>query len=164
MIALDPLRQFSVERWDALCRYLQPLGKKEGMRWVCGSVNGEAGHSFDVNLQTGVFCDWATGERPQRGPINFWMAVRKVDFVTAVRELSDWLGSPLPPPIEISQQQHRRGENNHKGIYLPQNLETPTDSDLLMLSRSRSICVEALRIAVTRGFLHCFDDSLNGRC
>ena len=43
-------------------------------------------------------------------------------------------------------------------------LQRPTRFDLQNLSASRAICVEALVIAVNRGFLWVFDEKLNGRC
>lgn len=160
MIDLGPLRCFSPQRWETLCRDLQPLGKQEGHRWICGSVKGEPGRSFSVNLQTGVFGDFADGGKQKKGPINYWMAVRGVDFRTAVRELSVWLGC-CPPESTPST---RSKKKTNKGVYFPSGLSAPTEADLWTLSQSRSICIEALRIAAGRGFIHCFDDRRNGRC
>jgi hypothetical protein len=114
-----------------------------------------------------LFGDWATGERPQRGAINLWMAVKKVDLGTAVSQLTAWLGRPTnitnhqkhdPAlyPITSPPKENR--------IYLPKGLSLPTKHDLQVLSRSRAIEVEALHIARKRGFIHCFNDSFNGRC
>jgi hypothetical protein len=50
-----------------------------------------------------------------------------------------------------------------KRIWLPK-LQVPTHSDLLVLSATRSIAIDALVIAVTRGFIWSFDDERNGRC
>ena len=77
---LDGLRRFSMEQWEVLCRYLQPTGRKEGCHWLVGSINGEPGSSFDVNLRTGIFGDWASDDKKQCGPINYWRAVRRVRF------------------------------------------------------------------------------------
>jgi hypothetical protein len=160
MIDLDALRCFSPEQWEALCRDLQPQGKKEGHRWICGSVKGEPGRSFSVNLQSGIFGDFADDSKQQKGPINYWMAVRDVDFPTAVQELSGWLGRCPPEKIAYT---HTRKEID-KRVFFPPGLSAPTEADLWSLSKSRSICIDALRIAAGRGFIQCFDDRRNGRC
>jgi hypothetical protein len=46
MIDLGPLRCFSPERWEALCRSLQPEDKKEGQRWLWGLTKREAGRAI----------------------------------------------------------------------------------------------------------------------
>jgi hypothetical protein len=163
-INLAPLRHLSAERWEALCRYLQPRGRKEGYHWLAGSVNGEPGHSFNVNLQTGLFCDWATGERAQRGAINYWMAIRNVGFKIALRELAAWLGSPTTVAAFSQKQGLHAPPVGEKQIRFPEGFCLPTERDLEILGRHRSICIEALRIATQRGLLYCFDDQLNGRC
>jgi predicted P-loop ATPase len=40
-----------------------PGGKLKGKEWVCGSIAGEPGESLKVNLQTGKWADFATGEK-----------------------------------------------------------------------------------------------------
>jgi hypothetical protein len=111
-------------------------------------------------LVTGQWCDWATGQKGY-GAIDLWIAITGVDFKTAVRELSAWRGRPADIPSILSRRDSSKGE---KRIFFPPDLSKPTKNDFQILSESRSIGVEALRIAVERGFLWCFDDALNGRC
>jgi hypothetical protein len=160
MIDLDSLRCLSPQQWEALCRDLQPQGKKEGHRWFCGSIKGEPGHSFSVNFQTGIFGDFADDRKQQKGAVNYWMAVRGVDFRTAVWELSAWLGCcpPETAPAPLIK------KDPHKEVFFPPGLSAPTEADRWSLSKSRYICIEALRIAAERGFIQCFDDRRNGRC
>lgn len=40
-----------------------PAGRKINSEWQCGSLNGEEGSSFSVNLKTGIWSDFATGEK-----------------------------------------------------------------------------------------------------
>lgn len=158
----DQLRVRALERMEELCRYLLPLGRKEGRRWCAGSAKGEPGRSFDVNLGTGVFGDWAGGEMRQ-GAIDLWMEVRQMDFKAAADELADWLGrsrSPRPArPVSIE-----RSAPRPKSIRLPDNLQAPTADDIRRLAESRAIAAPALRIAAGRGLWFCFDDERNGRC
>lgn len=164
MIDLGSLRNLSVEDWERLCRHqLLPGGKKEGCRWLAGSLLGGPGRSLDVNLRTGHWGDWAADQKG-RGAIDLWMAVTGVDFKTAVRELSAWLGRPADMPLPPSIRSPGNSSETEKRIFFPPNLSKPTKSDLQILSESRSIGIEALRIAVERGFLRCFDDALNGSC
>ncbi len=76
---LDALRQLSPERMEALCSYLLPGGRKEGCRWLAGSVFGEPGRSFDVNLNTGVFGDWAADDKNDGALLIFlWRSVASI--------------------------------------------------------------------------------------
>jgi hypothetical protein len=158
----DVLQAMALDRMEELCRYLLPYGRKEGRRWVAGSANGEPGRSFDVNLGTGVFGDWADGEMRQGG-IALWMSVRQVDFKTARTELAAWLGKPVGQSTSTAANIRHTKPCASKQILLP-SLERPTKEDLRILSDVRSLEVVALEIAVERGFLWCFDDELNGRC
>lgn len=162
MMTLDKLRQLSCEQWEALCHFLLPGGQKEGCRWLAGSINGEPGRSFDVNLRTGVFGDWASDDKKQRGPINLWMAVKSVDFKTAVQQFAAWFGCQVDIPF--LQHQETATNERKKRFFLPRGLSEPTEQDLQILSRNRVIGIDALRIATARGFIYAFGDGLNGRC
>jgi hypothetical protein len=151
----------STQEFEELCRYLLPSGHKEGYRWLVGSSRGEPGHSFDVNLRTSVFGDWAVDGKMKCGPVALWMTIRNVNFALATRELSDWLGRP----VAVHYLGHRQTSIVTPGdIFLPPGLSKPTREDFQALSETRSISHEPLHIATDRGFLGCFDDELNGRC
>jgi hypothetical protein len=157
------LQAMALDRMEELCRYLLPCGRKEGRRWKAGSSKGEPGRSFDVNLDTGVFGDWADGGEMSQGGIDLWMVVRQVDFKTARAELAAWLGRPAEHSLSTSADTKRIKPAASKEIVLPR-LEQPTKENLRTLSKVRSLEVVALEIAVKRGFLWCFDDEINGRC
>jgi hypothetical protein len=163
MTNLDRLRSLSTEDWQRLCLRLLPGGKKEGCRWLAGSLLGEQGRSFDVNLRTGVFGDWATDQKGH-GAIDLYMAATGADFKTAIRELSACIGLPADIAPVRPTRFHPTAEENEKRIFFPRDLSKPTEKDLRILSQNRSLGIESLRIAVERGFLLCFDDELNGRC
>ena len=46
-----------------LCRRWLPGGKEIKREWVCGSLAGEAGASCKINLRTGEWADFATGQK-----------------------------------------------------------------------------------------------------
>jgi hypothetical protein len=159
---LDELCRCVSERFEALSRYLYPNGRKEGHRLLVGSCNGELGRSFDINLRTQFFGDWATDNKKQRGGINLWMVARDVDFKTAVQEIAAWLGCQVDVPGN-GHQETGTGDKV-KRILFPAGMALPREQDLQVLSQSRAIGIDALRIAAERGFIYCFDDQLNGRC
>jgi putative DNA primase/helicase len=76
---------------ETLCRRWLPGGRRVGAEWVCGSLRGEAGLSCKVNLRTGRWADFATGEKG-RDPISLAAAVAGVRQSEAARNLARMLG------------------------------------------------------------------------
>lgn len=105
----DLIRQRAQERMEELCAYLIPGGRKSGHHWVAGSIDGGKGGSWNMNLHTGVFGDFAADPKMRQGAIDLWMQARKVDFVTAKRELADWLGTPIHLSRELKQSPPNQG-------------------------------------------------------
>ena len=66
-------------------------GRKNGHEWQCGNLNGEPGGSMSVNLRTGVWSDFATGEKGS-DLISLYAAIyTNNDQGKAIRELSETL-------------------------------------------------------------------------
>jgi hypothetical protein len=91
----DLIRQRAQERMEELCAYLIPGGRKSGHHWVSGSIDGGKGDSWNCNLRTGIFGDFARDKQMRQGAIDLWMAVKGADFVSAKAQLADWLGTPI---------------------------------------------------------------------
>lgn len=74
-------------------------GKREGHEWKCGSLAGDAGHSCSVNLKTGAWADFATGDKGG-DLISLWAAIRSLKPGEAARELARELNIAIdePPP------------------------------------------------------------------
>lgn len=86
-------------RIESLCRHLFPEGRKIGCSWRLGSV--------DINLQRGYWGDW-DGSTPSmsRNLIDLWIYATHVDFVTAVNDVTRWLGimeNQLPEVPQVPQ-------------------------------------------------------------
>jgi twinkle protein len=84
-----------------LAQYLFPNGKREGVHWCVGSINGEQGKSFKICIageKATLWGDFADLGRHSRSLLDLWMAARNVDFSTALREAAEWLGQ-LPPDV-----------------------------------------------------------------
>ena len=72
-----------------LCEWF-PAGKKDGHEFRIGSINGEAGSSLSVNLNSGVWCDFA-GDAKGSDPISLLAAIRGCKQGEAARELAERL-------------------------------------------------------------------------
>ena len=68
-----------------------PGGRREGQEWNCGSLSGEAGASCKVNLTTGRWCDFATGQKGGDA-ISLLAAIRDIRQGSAARELAARIG------------------------------------------------------------------------
>jgi putative DNA primase/helicase len=64
-----------------------PGGKQRGKEFVCGSLSGDEGHSLSINTNTGVWVDFATGDRGA-DLIDLYAAIHSIDLGAAFRELS----------------------------------------------------------------------------
>jgi len=92
---------------EAVCRHLLSAGTRLGNEWHCGNLRGEPGRSLSVNLITGVWRDFATGEGGSN-LLELWIRVRGVDFPTALREASDFCGMSVPEPARSDDDKARQ--------------------------------------------------------
>ncbi len=75
---------------ETLCQRWLPGGKRIGLEWTCGSLRGETGTSCKVNLRTGRWADFATGDKG--GDMISLVAWRfDIPQLEAARRLSDLL-------------------------------------------------------------------------
>ena len=76
---------------EALCARWLPGGRRIGAEWTCGSLRGEPGRSCKVNLHTGLWADFATGERG-RDVVSLAAAVHRLPETEAAERLARMLG------------------------------------------------------------------------
>ena len=60
----ETVRQVVHDHTEVLCQHFFPAGKKVGLQWVVGDVNGDPGQSLRIELEgekAGLFYDFATG-------------------------------------------------------------------------------------------------------
>lgn len=62
-IKFDALARELLGRAESLCEQWLPGGVKRGHEYVCGSVRGGEGSSCSINLTTGKWADFASGEK-----------------------------------------------------------------------------------------------------
>jgi len=75
----------------ALCERWLPGGRLEGREWTVGSLRGEPGRSLRVNVQSGRWCDFSTGERGG-DVVSLAAAVARCGQLEAARKLAAMLG------------------------------------------------------------------------
>ena len=76
---------------EALCARWLPGGKRIGTEWTCGSLRGEAGTSCKVNLRTGRWADFATGEKGG-DPVSLTAAIHHLSQHEAAQCLARMFG------------------------------------------------------------------------
>jgi len=81
---------------ERVCAHLLPTGKRDGDEWVCGDVAGTPGTSLRIHLsgtKVGWWADFAaTDQYRGRNLLSLWMAVRRIEFVPAMKEAMEFLG------------------------------------------------------------------------
>src|SRR5260370_40411340 len=92
------IKELLRDRAAELAPHLFPNGKREGNNWCVGDISGVPGHSFKICVageKAGLWGDFADSQEHSRNLIDLWMHARNVDFKTALREASQWLGVSL---------------------------------------------------------------------
>ena len=90
-IDFDRINQAAIGSLESLLCEWFPAGKKDGHEFRVGSLAGEPGSSLSVNLNNGVWADFA-GDAKGSDPISLLAAIRGSKMGEAARELEDRLG------------------------------------------------------------------------
>jgi putative DNA primase/helicase len=86
-------------RADSLVPAWLPGGKRNGAEWRCGSLGGDAGDSFAVNLHTGRWSDFAHPDDKGGDLISLYAAIHGMKQGDAAKELAQQInlqGSAQP--------------------------------------------------------------------
>lgn len=89
-----------LDRAPTLVPQWLPGGTQRGHEWVCADLSGGAGGSFSVNLTTGAWADFATGDKG--GDLtSLYAAIHGLNNGQAARELMGQLGwAPVSVPAD----------------------------------------------------------------
>lgn len=99
MIDYKDINQRLLAKIETLMHDWLPGGKKSAREWVCGDIEGNPGESFSVNMETGVWAEFA-GQMQKGGDlISLWAAKRGLKQNEAAQELSDYYGFTKPPEV-----------------------------------------------------------------
>lgn len=77
---------------DTLLPQWFPAGQRSGAEWQCGNLEGAAGQSLSINMRTGVWCDFASGDKG--GDLISLYAAKEFsnDQFKAAKEIASMLG------------------------------------------------------------------------
>ncbi len=81
---------------DTLVPQWLPGGKRRGHEWVCGDLAGGEGDSCSVNLLSGRWADFATGDKGG-DLIDLYAAIHEIDLGEAYRQLDGTPAAPARP-------------------------------------------------------------------
>lgn len=74
-----------------------PGGKIVGREYSCSNIHGGDGQSFKVNTETGLWSDFATGEKGG-DLISLYAAINNLSQLDAAKEVAKLVGHRLPDP------------------------------------------------------------------
>jgi AAA domain len=99
----DELKAVLLRRAEDVCHHLYPNGRKEGPEWCVGSVNGDKGHSFKINLKTGIWKEFDGGPGGN-DMIALWALAKVIKQGEAYDEAAAWLGWETGKPKTVLDQ------------------------------------------------------------
>lgn len=82
---ITPYIETLIERWLS-------AGKRNGRYWMVGSLMNEPGESLAVDLQNGIWKDYATGEKGG-DLISLWAAMHRIEQLEAAKQVLEQIGS-----------------------------------------------------------------------
>ena len=156
----DPqrIKELLLERVAGVAQHLFPNGRRVGKHWRTGSINGEAGNSFDICIdgaKAGFWGDFADSKKHSRDLLNLWMEARRVDFKTALSEAANWLGVPL----EWKSKQGATKANATKGVHdhVPFDwtacVTAFSENDVAKIAKWRGYSIEFVRELREKGWI-----------
>ncbi|WP_422472591.1 AAA family ATPase [Endozoicomonas sp. ALB032] len=114
------------ERLPEYLAWLFPNGKKRGQKFVLGNVQGKKGKSLEVELGSGLWHDFESGEGGDI--ISLTAEHQKLDvqrdFPEIIQFMADWLGMPsFTPPATANHQEEYEDLGHHTGKWDYHNAE-----------------------------------------
>jgi len=85
------LDQALLAQADALLPMWLPNGVQRGREWCVGNINGDPGESLKINMQTGVWCEFADGTKGP-GLTSLYAAITHQQIKAAADELAPKVG------------------------------------------------------------------------
>lgn len=139
------------EHAEALCRQLLPNGRRDGLEWRCGSVDGEPGKSLGVHLTGAKSGVWSDVSSDGSGDLlDLIQACRGLDKGGAVLRAKDWLGTAdstgirscgrrRPPGPQHSEAPHQDNPNQPLALDIWKKSQPATGTPVESYLRHRGI-------------------------
>ncbi len=90
-IDFERVNRAALNAYPGLLSAILPGGRIQGREFVCAGLSGKPGRSLSINLQEGVWKDFATGDSGS-DPVSLWAAMHNCSQVEAARMLGAQLG------------------------------------------------------------------------
>ena len=90
LVTVRDIAEKLLRRAEEIVQMLLPGGKLIGREWCAGDVTGQSGRSLKVNVEKGVWSDFATGQAGDL--LDLWSQVRWVSLAEAIRQAKAYLG------------------------------------------------------------------------
>ena len=94
-----------------------------GREWKVGSLAGESGESLGIcidGFKTGVFCDFATGDRGDN-LVELCKQRRQISFLDALQDCADWLGTSVSHQTDRQPHSPRSSVEQSQDLFLSGN-------------------------------------------
>lgn len=98
-IDFDRINAAALARLPSLCEQWLPAGRVDGHEYRVGNLRGDPGRSLSINLNTGVWKDFADDGIGGADVINLYAAIHGIGQADAARELGAMLGMDVPAPV-----------------------------------------------------------------
>jgi len=97
----EQIAQTALSRAPAILNDWLPGGTVNRREFVAASIRGGSGNSLRINLDRGVWKDFASGERGGGNLIALYARIRGIDWKDAARELGEQFGIDRPAPVRL---------------------------------------------------------------
>ncbi|WP_372622486.1 hypothetical protein [Falsiroseomonas sp.] len=95
MVDIGAIARAALPHLADLCRRWLSGGRLEGREWTCGNLSGEPGRSCRVNVKTGQWADFATGEKGG-DVVSLAAAIHRLSQREAADRIARMLGLEAP--------------------------------------------------------------------
>ena len=130
-LPFDQIRADTLAIAEQLLREWFPVGKVVGREFKVGNLRGEPGESLGINLITGRWKDFDTGEKGY-DLIGLYAAYSRIDRAKATHELGRKLGVLRTDPLTSAGSDKPIVDNNWQPI-IPPPPDTPKPDDMLSI-------------------------------
>lgn len=143
-----------------VCEALLPNGKRRFGEYIAGDISGSSGKSLSVNLRTGVWMDFATGEKGS----NLLELIHQCKFPDSLADAIEYANEMLgQQTIPRAARMAEIKPATKKTIGLA-DLRVGTPAEHYMLAKRIPMTTESVAVAEREGVLRFFDCPRNGAC
>lgn len=105
-IDIQQVAQAALSAYPGLLSQMLPGGRKDGHEYKCGDLNGGKGESLSVNVRTGKWADFASGDKGGDA-VSLYAAIHKLSQIEAAKELASLLGLSNDPAVHRDRPVHK---------------------------------------------------------